>query len=92
MDPAAVWDGECGRSMDGCIRWGGDRRRGRDNFGGESGVSNCNQWGLCDAALPKLRRAGLVYNARVSGAKMLGTNPVANLSVASVPIVEYYRA
>jgi len=27
LDPDAVWDGEWGRSRDGCIRWGGDRRR-----------------------------------------------------------------
>jgi len=29
LDPDAVWDGEWGRSNDGCIRWGGNRRRGR---------------------------------------------------------------
>jgi len=38
----------------------GDRRRGRGSFGGELGASNCNQWGLCDAALPPLLWAGLV--------------------------------
>ena len=27
LDPDAVWGGEWGRSRDGCIRWGGDRRR-----------------------------------------------------------------
>ena len=25
--PDAVWDGELVRSRDGCVRWGGDRRR-----------------------------------------------------------------
>jgi len=39
------WDGEWGRSMDGCRR-GGDRRMGRGWFEGESGASHCNQWGL----------------------------------------------
>jgi len=33
MDPDAVWGGERGRSRDGCIRCGGDRRRGRGSFG-----------------------------------------------------------
>ena len=33
MDPNAVLDGEWSRSTDGCIRWGGDRRRGRGIFG-----------------------------------------------------------
>jgi len=28
----AVWGGERGWSRNGCIRWGGDRRRGRDSF------------------------------------------------------------
>jgi len=27
LDPDAVWSGEWGRSRDGCIRWGGYRRR-----------------------------------------------------------------
>ena len=35
MDPDAVWDRESGQSNDGCIRWGGDRRRG--SLGGEFG-------------------------------------------------------
>jgi len=30
--PDDVWDGEWGQSRDGCIRWGGDRRRGRGSF------------------------------------------------------------
>jgi len=29
MDLDAVWVGEWGRLSDGCIGWGGDRRRGR---------------------------------------------------------------
>jgi len=29
LDLDAVWIGEWGRSRDGCIRWDGDRRRGR---------------------------------------------------------------
>ena len=33
MDPHSVWDGEWGRSNDGCIRWGGDRRRRRAVLG-----------------------------------------------------------
>ena len=39
---------------------GGDRRRGRGSFGGEFESLHCNQWGLCDAALPNLLWAGLV--------------------------------
>ena len=37
------WDGELGRSRDGCrpIRWGGDRRRGRAVWRGEFGSSHC---------------------------------------------------
>jgi len=38
----------------GTLDGSGDRRRGRDSFGGEFGASHCNQWGLCDTALPKL--------------------------------------
>ena len=44
MDPDAVWNGEWGRSNDGCIRWGGDRRRGRSSFGSQFGASRYNQW------------------------------------------------
>ena len=33
LDPDAVWNGEWVQSKDGCNRWGGDRRRGRDSFG-----------------------------------------------------------
>jgi len=50
-----------GRGM-GVLDGGGDRRRERDSFDGECGASHCNQWGLCDAALPKLLWARLVYN------------------------------
>jgi len=39
---------------------GGDRRRGRGSFGGEFGAPHCNQWGLCDAAHPKLLWTGFV--------------------------------
>jgi len=35
--------------MMGVLDGGGDRRRGRDSFGGEFGASHCNQWDLCDA-------------------------------------------
>ena len=35
------------KQLIGCIRWGGDHPKGRSNFGGEFGVSSCNQWGLC---------------------------------------------
>jgi len=48
-----------GRDM-GVLDGSGDRRRERGSFGGEFGASHCNQWGLCDAALPKLLWAGLV--------------------------------
>jgi len=37
LDPDAVWDGDRGRSRDGCVTWGGDRRRGTGSFGGELG-------------------------------------------------------
>jgi len=33
VDLDAVWDSVWGRSNDGCIRWGGDRQRGRGSFG-----------------------------------------------------------
>jgi len=35
-----------GRGM-GVLDEGGDRRRGRSNFGGEFELSHCNQWGFC---------------------------------------------
>jgi len=57
MDPDAVWDRELGRSrmgvLDGVVIV-------------EFGASHCNQWGLCDAALPKLLRAGLVTRRRLT--------------------------
>ena len=42
------WSGEWGQSMDGCIRWGGDRLMGRGSFVGKCGASAsyCSQWGL----------------------------------------------
>jgi len=40
---------------------GGDHRIGWDSFEGEFVASHCNQWGLCDVALPKLLWAGLVF-------------------------------
>jgi len=45
LDLDAVWDGEWDWSVDGCIRWGGNRWRG--SFGGEFLAFHCNQWGLC---------------------------------------------
>jgi len=66
--------GEWGQSRDGCIRWGSDRRRGRGSFGDESGASNCNQWGLCDAALPKLLWAGLVLMSFCARMCLLGVH------------------
>ena len=60
MDPDAVWNGEWGQLRDGCIRWDGWSSKGRGSFGGEFGSSYCNQWGLCNAALPKMLWAGLV--------------------------------
>jgi len=47
IGPGYRLGGEWGWSMDGYIRWGRDRRRGRDSFGGKCGASLCNQWGLC---------------------------------------------
>ena len=44
---------EVGR-MIGVLDAGGDHRRERGSFGDEFGASHCNQWELCDAALPKL--------------------------------------
>ena len=61
MQPDAVEDGECGRSRMGVLHVSGDRRRKRAVSGGEFGASHCNQWKLCDAALPKLLWAGLVF-------------------------------
>jgi len=42
-----------GRGM-GVLDKSDDRRRRWGSFGGESGASKCNLWGLCDAALSKL--------------------------------------
>jgi len=53
LDPDAVWGGEWGRSRMGVLDGGGDRRRGRDSFGGEFWASHCNQWGH-RRALPRL--------------------------------------
>jgi len=39
VDPDAIWDREWGQSNDGCIRWGGDRRRGKGSLGWIWGVS-----------------------------------------------------
>ena len=44
MDPDAIWDVNWDQSRDGCIndgciRWGGDRQRGRGSFVGEFGCS-----------------------------------------------------
>jgi len=47
LDPGAVWDGECGRSRDGCIRWEWWSSKGKRQFGGKFGESHCNQWELC---------------------------------------------
>jgi len=33
VDLDAIWDGEWGRSRDGCIRWGGYHRRGMGSLG-----------------------------------------------------------
>jgi len=60
VDPDAVgMVSGVGRVM-GVLDGGGDRQRGRGSFGGEIGASHCNQWVLCDAALPKLLWAGIV--------------------------------
>jgi len=37
----------------GVLDGGGYRRRGRCSFGGEFGVSHCNQWGLCWVVVQK---------------------------------------
>jgi len=55
-----VWKVYCGKtagsrchlgwwvgSVEGCIRWGGDRQRRRGSFGGKCRTSHCDQWGLC---------------------------------------------
>jgi len=44
VDPDAIWDGEWGRSRDGCIRSGS---KGRGSVLGKCGASHCNEWGLC---------------------------------------------
>jgi len=36
------WDGEWGRTRDGCIRWGRLSSQGRGSFGVEFGASHCN--------------------------------------------------
>jgi len=36
---------------------------GKGHFGGGFDASHCNQWGLCDAALPKLLWAVLVIGS-----------------------------
>jgi len=38
----------------GVLDGGGDIRREKGSLGDEFGASYCNQWRLCDAALPKL--------------------------------------
>jgi len=47
LDPDTVWDGEWGRSRDGCIRWGWWSSKGKGQFCGWILASHCNQWGLC---------------------------------------------
>ena len=42
VDLDAVWDGEWGRSTDGCIRWVWLSSKERGSFGGEFWASNCN--------------------------------------------------
>jgi len=74
-----------GRSMDGCIRWGSYRRRGRGNgsFWGEFGACHCNQWWHSFVVvrerrtLPKLLWGGLV---------------LVSLSVISVIAVYFWEA
>jgi len=62
LDLDAVWDGEWGRSRDGCIVLGWRSSKGKGQFWGKCAASHCNQWCLCgivffavrcgDAALP----------------------------------------
>jgi len=47
LDPDAIWDGEWGRSRDGCIRWGWLSSKGKGSSLVKFGASHCNQWGLC---------------------------------------------
>jgi len=49
------------------FRRGGDRRRGRDSFGGEFGTSHCNQWELCDALFSNYFEYLFVYSALCVG-------------------------
>ena len=35
----------------GVLDGSGDRRKGRNSFGGKCGVSHCNQWGLCGVVI-----------------------------------------
>jgi len=44
VDPDAVLSGKQGRSRDGCIRWGGYRRRGMAVLGMNLGRPIVNQW------------------------------------------------
>ena len=44
----------------GVLDGGGDHQREWAVLGSEFGASHCDQWGLCDAALPILLWAGLV--------------------------------
>jgi len=61
MDTDAVWDGECGRSRDGCIRWGGYRQREGAVLGVNFGRPIVTNGDFVTPALPKLLWAGLVY-------------------------------
>ena len=44
-----------GRGM-GVLDGGGDRRRGRESFGGKCGTSHCNLCGLCGVVIPSRQR------------------------------------
>jgi len=68
---------EASRRM-GVLDGGSDRRRRRGSFGGEFGVSHCNQWGLCCivvrercALLKLLRHLEFVWG--IFGPPMKGT-------------------
>ena len=47
MDLDAICGSRSAGSKDEAIRQGGDHPTGKANFGGECGVSHCNQWGFC---------------------------------------------